>query len=303
MNSFRVASLSTLIVGGFWGLYWIPLRQLDKVAFVGPWSTAIIATFGILCLTPFAWFSWANLRCQNKRGLLSVAVAGGAIALYSIGLLYGHVAVVTISFYLTPIWSSLIAMIWFGAGISGTRVVAIASGVVGIGLVLHDSHGGIPMPRDIGFWLGLGSGILWAFASTGIHIHDRTRPVEASFIFCFGGALTAVVFALLLPVHEAPLTVEADYIAAIVWALSMGAVWWAGAFAILIWANQVLSAPRFGILVMAEVIVAAISASLIAGEPFGWTMGIGIGLVLLAGVLETLPKADIDPASLIRLDD
>jgi drug/metabolite transporter (DMT)-like permease len=283
------ASFAVVAVGAMWGLYWLPLRALEGVAAGGPWTTVAALAVACAVLAAPAWRGRRRLASARHRALASVALGGASFALYSNGLLYGQVAVVILLFYLTPIWSTLIARFWLGWPVSWWRHAAIAMGLVGIGLVLRGSHGGLPLPRTTGDWLGLASGLLWAVASTGIHVHARTRPAETNFVFCAGGLALALVLALVLPGTGAA-GVSGAWLAALAWTLVLGAVWWAVSLTAFMWATRILEPARVGILLMSEVVVGAVSAALLADEAFGGVMAAGTVLVIVAGVLETLPE-------------
>lgn len=275
-------------VGALWGLYWLPLRRLDAVATAGPWATLAVVALACALLAPFAWTGRARLRGAGRQALASLALGGAAFVLYSNGLLYGQVAVVILLFYLTPIWSTLIARFWLGWPVSWWRYAAIGCGLVGIGLVLRGAHGGLPLPRALGDWLGLASGLLWSIASTGIRVHSRTRPAETNFVFCAGAAVAALVLVLALG-GEPPRVPPPGHVAALGWTLLIGGLWWAGSLTAFMWATQRLEPARVGILLMSEVLVGAISAALLAAEPFGPLLATGAVLVIAAGVLETMP--------------
>ena len=66
-----------------------------------------------------------------NRQYLSLLLAL-SIALYSEGLLRGTVARVLLSFYLTPVWSTLFERLLLGEPITGRRIVTILLGLVGI---------------------------------------------------------------------------------------------------------------------------------------------------------------------------
>lgn len=284
-----LASVTILSVGALWGLYWLPLRQLEQIATAGPWTTFAVVVFACLCLVPFGWRGRKRLRQANKRALLSIALGGASFVVYSNALLYGEVAVVILLFYLTPLWSTLIARLWLKWSVSWWRYGAILCGLLGIALVLRGNHDGIPLPRTLGDWLGLASGLLWAIASTGIHVHVRTRPAESNFVFCAGAVVMAALLALALG-HEHPVQVAPDhYGEALGWTLLIGGIWWAALLTGFMWATREMEPARVGILLMSEVIVGALSAALLADEPFGPVMGVGATLVVLAGILETLP--------------
>ncbi len=289
MNARPFASVAVVAIGALWGLYWLPLRRLGELAPVGPWLTVAVLVVACIVLAPAAWLGRQRLRTANWRALASTALGGAAFALYSDGLLYGHVAVVILLFYLTPIWSTLIARFWLRRAVTWWRYAAIALGLVGIALVLSGGEGDLPLPYRLGDWLGLLSGMLWAVASTGIHNHSSGRPAETNFCFCLGGAACALLLVLVIGV-DAPPAIERDAIGpALAWVLLIGVGWWALSLTLFMWATQALEPPRVGILLMSEVIVGALSAALLAAEPFGPQMAVGTVLVVAAGLLETLP--------------
>ncbi|MDZ7748304.1 MAG: DMT family transporter [Halofilum sp. (in: g-proteobacteria)] len=270
-----LASAAVVGVGALWGLYWVPLRQLDAVVRAGPWITLAVLVVACVALAPLAWRARGRLRAASNRALASVALGGASFALYSNGLLYGDVAVVILLFYLTPIWSTLIARFWLGWPVSWWRYAAIACGLVGIALVLRGSHGGLPLPHGVGDWLGLASGMLWALASTGIHVHARTGPAETNFVFCLGGAALALLLAPLLAAQGPPAIAPDARLEAAAWTLLIGGFWWALSLSAFMWATRILEPARVGILLMSEVIVGAVSAALLAAEAFGAADGRG----------------------------
>ncbi len=284
----RIAALSVVALGALWGVYWLPLRELDAVATAGPWATFAVVAIACLGLAPFAWAGRHRLRQASPRSLGSIALGGASFVLYSNGLLFGDVAPVILLFYLTPVWSTLIARFWLGWPIAGWRYVAILVGLLGMALVLG-ADGGLPVPRSLGDWLGLISGILWSIAATGIRVHVRTHAAETNFIFCAGGLLMAALLLLPLAGESPPAVATDDLARAIGWAVLIGGGWWGASLVAFMWASKRLEPARVGILLMTEVIVGAISAALLADEPFGVVMGIGAALVIGAGVLETLP--------------
>ena len=289
MNTGSLGSLAVVVIGALWGLYWMPLRGLEATLPAGPWLTLAVLLVACVLLAPAAWRGRARLRGARNRALASVALGGASFALYSDGLLYGQVAVVILMFYLTPIWSTLIARFWLGWPVSWWRYAAIVCGLVGIALVLRGSHGGLPLPRGLGDWLGLASGLFWAIASTGIHVHSRTRPGETNFVFCLGGAAMALLLALVLGTGPLPAAEPAAWARGAGWALLIGGFWWALSLTLFMWATQALEPARVGILLMSEVLVGAVSAALFADEPFGLLVAAGAVLVIAAGVLETVP--------------
>ena len=286
--SAMLPAIIVVSVGALWGVYWAPLRQLEAILRAGPWITFAAVATGCLLLSPFGWWGRQRLKAANNRALLSIALGGASFVLYSNGLLYGRVAVVILLFYLTPVWSTLIVRFGLGWSVSWWRYAAIVSGLLGISLVLGANHYSLPLPQAMGEWLGLLSGLLWSLASTGIHVYSCTRAGETNFVFCAGATVMAGILVLLL--GQMPFQNSAGLpLSALGWLFLLGGCWWAASLSAFMWATQKMEPARIGILLMSEVIVGTATAIVFAGEAFNTFMGLGAVLVILAGILETMP--------------
>lgn len=289
MQTNRTTSVATLFVvatGTLWGFYWVPVRQLAELGLVGAWGTLAICLVAALLLAPFAWRARDRLITANRIGLMSVALGGFAFALYSIGFLYGRVAIIVILFFLTPVWSTLIGRFVMGWPTSWMRIAALAVGLAGLFMILG-ADGEVPIPRGIGEWLALISGILWSVATTGIKAKSDTGPGETAFVFAAGAALGTLILA---PLLEPLPTMLAHPGQAVLWAMAAGGLWWGLSMAGLMWATARLEPARVGILLMAEVLVSGTSAAIFAGEHLGPLELSGGALVVLAGALEVWPQ-------------
>ncbi len=289
MPANRTNALATLYVVGtgiLWGLYWVPVRQLGAMGLQGAWGTLAICGVAAILLLPFAWRARAALCRANRIGLASVALGGFAFALYSVGLVYGRVAIIVILFFLTPVWSTLIGRVVMGWPVSRLRIAALSIGMAGLLMVLG-ADGGMPRPRGLGEWLGLLSGLLWSVATTGIRAKSDTGPGETAFVFAAGASLGLLILAPML--EPVPGTIDRPGLA-LIWTLAAGGVWWGLSMAGLMWAAARLEPARVGILLMAEVLVGTTSAALFAGEPLGLIETAGGALVVLAGVMEVWPQ-------------
>lgn len=290
MTKDQVATLATTIVfvtGAFWGLYWLPVRALDQMGLTGAWGTVAITSAAVLLLGPLAGRRWRAVLKTDRVALVSIALGGAAFALYSIAFVYGRVAIIILLYFLTPVWSTLIARYVMGWHTPRLRVVAIALGLAGLAVMLS-ADGTAPLPRSAGEWMGLVSGILWSVATTGIRSKSDLGPVPAAFVFALGAAAAAVAMAPFLEPFP-PQIADVGLASVLGLSLFAGAVWWGLSIVALMWATVRLEPARVGILLMAEVVVGAISAALIAGELLNPTELIGGALVIAAGILEVWP--------------
>lgn len=297
MQTDPVTMLATTIVfatGALWGLYWVPVRSLAAFGLPGAWGTLAITSAAAIVLAPWAVVRWRRLAQSNRVALASIGLGGAAFALYSVGLVYGRVAIIILLYFLTPVWSALIARYLMGWRTPPLRLLAIAVGLAGLAVMLS-ADGQWPLPRGAGEWMALIAGILWSFATTGIRVKSDLPPIEAAFVFALGAAVATVMLA---PGLEAwPDRLPAAAIpGAIGLAFVTGAFWWALSIAGLMWATVRLEPTRVGILLMTEVAVGAASAAIFANEQLGRLEVLGGALVLCAGVLEVWPARRPGPA-------
>ncbi|SEQ00850.1 Threonine/homoserine efflux transporter RhtA [Loktanella sp. DSM 29012] len=278
------ATFIVVLSGAIWGFYWLPVRMLSDAGLGGAWGTLAITVSALLVLAPATWRARSDLRRASPLALVSIGLGGLAFALYSIGFNYGRVAIIILLFFLTPVWSVLITRFVLGWHTPMLRIVAIGLGLGGL-CVMLSADGQWPVPRGIGEWMALAAGILWSLATTGMRTASQIAPAPAAFVFALGAVIASVLMApSLSPWQTAPVPGVT-----IIVALGTGALWWGLSTACLMWATVRLDPARVGILLMAEVLIGAASAALLAGEALAPLELAGGALVLFAGVCEVWP--------------
>lgn len=296
MQAYRDTTLATAIVvstGILWGFYWLPVRALSGMGLPGAWGTVAITLAAALLLAPVAMRGRRSFVSSDGLALASIAMGGAAFALYSIGFVYGRVALVILLYFLTPVWSALIGRYVMGWRTSRLRAVAILVGLAGLALMLG-ADGEMPLPSGAGEWMALVAGLLWAIGTTGMRARSTLGPGPAAFVFALGAAATSCALAPFL----APLPDRTDLgglVAPMGLALATGGLWWGLSIATLMWATVRLEPARVGILLMTEVLVGAASAALLAAERLAPLEVAGGALVLCAGILEVWPARSRRP--------
>ena len=273
-------SLAILWSALLWGTLWIPLRRIDEAGASGAAAIAAGFLLPLLLLLPFA----LARRRRILAGGWALGMAGFllalSIALYSEGLLRGTVARVLLSFYLTPVWSTLFERLLLGEPIAGRRVVTIILGLGGM-LVIFGGEAGVPLPRASAEWMGLIAGITWGLAMVFVR-RTGSRPifdrVFAHFIFLAPAFLLAnsipgggSSFAL-----EIPALVDSAS-----WLMAFALLWMLPVIWLTIFGASHLGPGRVAIFLMLEIVVGLTTASLLTDEPFG--MRELIGAVLITG--------------------
>lgn len=289
MSTPALASAIVLITGIFWGVYWLPVRAIADLGLDGAWGTGAITLAAALFLLPVILARANTLRSANAIGMASIALGGAAFALYSIGFLYGKVALVVLLWFFSPVWSVLIAKYLLRWHVPKLRLVAIAVGLAGLFIMLG-GDGGLPVPGSLGEWMAFIGGLIWALATAGMRLKSDVPPLPAAFLFAIGATITSFAFAPFL--EPLPTIALSDLPLLSAQVLLTGGLWWGASIAALMWATLRLDPARVGILLMTEVIFGAITAAIFAGESLSTSEMIGGALVILCGLLEVWPTKD-----------
>jgi len=283
-----LAKFACAYSGLVWGLFWIPIRHLADAGIEGLWATLFFyAVPFVLCL-PLLLFRWRQAFNGGLRLQALGFVAAVSLVLYSVAILYTDVVRATLLFYLTPLWSTLLARILLGEPITALRWLAMAVAILGM-LVIFHADSGIPLPEKPGDWIALASGFLWSIASILLRA-DKGRS-QALDLLIQNFIWSAVIAAVLLLgfgsgfAASPPLSV---YLTQLPWLIpTVLIVVMTGVYASM-WGTPKLNPGLVGLLFMTEISVGAATAALWSGDPFGWREVIGIVLISGAGMLESL---------------
>ena len=205
---------------------------------------------------------------------------------YASAFLYTEVVRAILLFYLMPIWGFLLARIVTGDAITPVRWLSMALGLAGM-LVIFNIDTGIPLPKNIGDWMALISGMLWAVASLMLLTNKGGNTLNYASMFFLWGTLFSGAMALLasqqgvLAMPQWSSLSETYY-----WIIPLALIVLIPAAVATVFGPAHLNPGIIGLLFMTEISVATASAAWLAGEPFGVREIIGIALITLAGLAE-----------------
>jgi drug/metabolite transporter (DMT)-like permease len=281
------AKLACAYSGLVWGLFWIPLRQLEKAGVPGLWANLVFYLAPLVFVFPLL----AYRRRELAEGGLDLQLKGTISALslvaYSVAVLNTEVVRAMLLFYLTPIWSALLARLILGEAITGIRWLAMALGFSGMFIVLDGGAGGLPVPANTGDWLAILSGVGWAFAAVSLRMGKNPEPIE----LCCVNFLWSAIFSLLFVAVFASagsMPAISTVAGTLPWLLpTMLIVVVTGMYATM-WGAPKLNPAVVGLLFMTEISVGAVTAAIWAGEPFGTREIAGVVLITVAGATESL---------------
>ena len=279
------AKLACLYAGAVWGLFWIPLRALEEAGINGLWITVVYFLIPTICLIPVVILRWQHVKEGGISLQLTTMLSGGALLLYSTSIVYTDVVRAILLFYLTPIWATILARIFLGDLITPSRVIAMVLAILGM-LTIFGLGARFPIPQNIGDWLGIGSGFLWAVAMVRIRMSESPSAIELTAGFFQWSLIFSSGAAFLLAPSQMP-DIEQILPALPLLLIFTALLVLPGTYASL-WGPKYLSPGIVGLLFMTEIIVGAISVALLAGEPFGIREQIGVLLIAGASMLEPL---------------
>ncbi len=287
------ASLAILLGASVWGIAWYPYRVLASWGLGGMSAAALVSAMA--ALTSLAVFRH-HLRGM-PRSWLFVAI-GLAAGVTNVGFVWGsvngHVMRVLLLFYLTPVWTALFARVFLNERLSAAGLLLVALALFGAGLMLWTPEVGVPLPGNAAEWSGLIGGM--AFAVNNVlsrRAAQRYPAVDArarTVVVYTGCTAVGVPCALLLDVPVRALATvhgSGQGVAASLLVLALAGV--------LVLSNSIaqyglqrLPANRVSLLMLFEIVVAAVSSWWLATEALSWKEAAGGLCIVAAGALSGL---------------
>ncbi len=252
------ASAVVVIAAAVWGLYWIPLRLLQEQGVAGDSAVALLHIPALLPLMLVVALQWKLHRGHWGKILLIGLFTGLGIALYSSGVVYSSVVRATLLFYLTPVWATIIEILWFKEKADWSRWLAVAGGLAGMALMLSGNES---VQLNIGDLLALLSGIFWAIGAAMIKRFD-TVPIAGLALGQF--AFTVFTVLLIGSLMGSESHFQITQVVSVLPVISLISILiFLPVVLAIIWAQKFINPGRVGLLMMSEVLVAVVSASLL----------------------------------------
>ena len=278
----RQALLLVFLSSAIWGLLWVPMRYLGSVGLSGLWAVVLFHLLPAAAMLPFMRSLVLIGRDQWGPVLSAGLLMGAGFVLYSLGLVMASVTKTVVLFYMTPIWSSLLAFVWLVERAGFGRWVAIAGALIGCVLTtaVHEDLAGF----DRLDMLGLLSGVFWAIGSVIIRRYDRLDYRHITFFQYLLGGLIALLAALAFagPVPALPI-----WLVAIPPAFVASSVVFLPTALLIFRIMQYISPGLVGILMLSEVFFAALTASLFLGETLAALQWLGAAFIIMTAIIVT----------------
>ncbi len=247
----------------------------------------MLNAFPLTFVCPLLIYRWRAFVPGRLRFHIGGLLAGLAFVLYANSFMYTEVIRSILLFYLMPIWGFLLARFVADEVITPVRWLSMALGLGGL-LIIFGVDVGLPFPRNIGDWMALGSGLVWAVASL-MMLTDNEDAINYGLAFFLWGTLGAALMAYVASIHGLAPTPNLSMVAPVLpWLIPLAILVVIPAGFAAVYGPTQLNPGVAGLLFMTEISVATVTAALFAGEPFGIRELLGIILISLAGLAEPL---------------
>jgi drug/metabolite transporter (DMT)-like permease len=261
------------------------MQKLAALGVPGPALTLMAyGSVGLLAL-PLLWRQRRHWRKQPGQALLIAALGGWGAASFVMAMTEGDVVREMLLFYLAPAWSVLGARFILKEHLGMRRVAAVGIALAGAYLVIRAGGSGDFFGGSGGItradFMALSSSITFAGnnlvtrAATGI-------PVASKAIFLMLGCAT--VSALMMVLYAMPLPALSG--AAALGVAGFAVVWIVGGSTSTAYGTSHMEAGRAAIILLAELVAALVSASLIKGRVPSTLEMMGGSLILAAAAID-----------------
>jgi len=286
-KSDKILSLIIVVSSCAWGLYWLPLRSIEQSGIVGSWSIVLVNACPLIILVPLIFFNLDKFKKYPKPILFAGIMIGAAFTFYANGLVQTSVIRATLLFYLSPIWSTIIGIIWLNERLTIARVISIIVALIGLILLLYDFRNQETVMLNFGDFSSILSGLFWALGASILKKWSKLPIIPLTAIVYFSTTSLSILLAII--VYKAPIPslglIGENFSTAFIWSVIV----LLPSFCIIFRISQILFPGRVGILMMSEVAVAVISAKiLLPEEQMVILQWIGASAILLAGVVEII---------------
>jgi drug/metabolite transporter (DMT)-like permease len=274
-----LATFGLLFGATIWGVIWYPYRLLEEAGVSGAYASLLTYAAALLLGGLLFASRWRDLfRSPGTLLLLSLA-AGWTNLSYVLAVIDGEVMRVMLLFYLSPLWTLLLARVLLHEHAGRRGLLVIGFSLSGAFTMLWDPAQGFPLPRDIPEWLALSSGMGFSLTNVLTRRATHLSLPEKSIAVWGGVTLLALLF---LPFTNAPLP-GAMEIPLAYWMLMLGlAIALAVTTLLVQYGVTHTLATRAAVIFLFELVVAAVFSYLVANEALSVREMIGGAMIVAA---------------------
>lgn len=289
-------AIGGLLYGAFiWGIIWYPYRLLAEQGIGGLLAGLLTYSSAFVIALLLGYRFWHKLKVL-PAGMLPLALAAGwTNVAYILAVLSGEVVRVMLLFYLSPVWTLLLAHFWLKEHTNLKGMIVILLALCGAFVMLLDPHSTLPwwqqlpLPQIKAEWWALSAGMGFATSNVITRRANHLSLVHKSFAVWTGAVVLSAAMLLSGVSHE-PLALnltQSSVILIVVIALML-----TSATILVQYGVTKIPATRAAVIFLFELVVAAVAAYYLAAEKLGWNEWLGGAFIMLASLLSVSRTTD-----------
>ncbi len=269
-----------------WGVIWYPYRIMNDAGVSGIASS--FYTYSIAILLGVALFAkhWRGILKLPKSVIWLSLIAGWTNLSYVLAVIDGEVMRVMLLFYLSPLWTLLLAHFWLKETITKAGFMSICIAMMGAYIMLADPFNGsanhIPLPQNKAEWLALSAGIGFSLTNVITRKSVHLSLAAKSMLVWVGVAgMSLFLMPFLGGAFPSPYFFTFNH-----WLIMvLIAILLTAATLFVQYGVTKMTATRASVLFLFELVVAAIAAYYLANEAMQLNEWMGGALIIAAGLL------------------
>jgi drug/metabolite transporter (DMT)-like permease len=272
-----------------WGIIWFPYRLLEQAGISG--VVASFFTYLIALIIGCFIFSrhWRELFRQPSSIIWLILAAGWTNLSYVLAIIDGEVMRVMLLFYLSPVWTLLLAHFWLKEPSGLKDVLVIVTSLFGAFIMLYNSSNHLPLPSSESDWLALSAGMGFALTNVITRKSAHLSLIAKSFSVWVGVVFISLIGVFFF-VEDVLVLPHASNIAEWGMMLVVGILLFFSTRLVQYGVTHI-AAARAAVIFLFELVVAAIAAYFLAGEAMEWNEWLGGVLIVSAAIYASTTSA------------
>lgn len=275
--------LGIMTAATMWGIIWYPYRFMETTGLSAPVATFSSYVVAVLFASVLFRNVWPQLWRYPGALFFIGLTAGITNVAYLVAIMEAEVVRVVLLFYLAPLWTVPLARVFLNEKISALGAFTVLLAMAGAAVMLWRPELGAPMPKNGHEWLGMLGGFAFALCNVLVRRETRATPEAKTLAGAIGVAVVALPVSFLLatsPVAAWPSQVLNHFWLIII----IGLVLMSSGLAMQFGLTK-MAANRAAVILLFELIVAAIAAHYLANEISRLQDWVGGFMIISAGLL------------------
>ena len=278
--------IALFIGAGIWGLLWYPYRLLEQADINGPASATITYLIALLLGLVVFRKSLSASRLSNGNPYLLFWIGllvGCACMAYILGVIHGEVMRVLLLFYLAPLWTIIFSRFLLQEKLSLYGYSVIFISLSGATTMLWQPGNNFPLPSSYADWMGLAGGFAFALSNVLIRKNQDHSVQLKSLAVWLGVVVVGLSYSLFLPMPH-PLT----EISLNSWLLLLGTGLAVFVLSLVLqYGLTHVPANQAIVLLLSELVVAAVAAYLLTSESMTLREWVGGAMIVSASLFSS----------------